>query len=190
MNIETTPSLYFKEMIDDAIRNQRIEMNILVEFYLVNLLTEFMDAKKIKKVEDEPLVILMGKALNSSLTLQRTAFREIGDASLYLSGFFSDSLSRKVVDIDYYTNIGAASYNYLANLTKGELNSLYSELAERFKVFVDLLTEVSERCSLTARQDILRVYERWIRLKGKRNKKILNELGIEPLHNLSYSTIH
>lgn len=190
MNIETTPSLYFKEILDDAIRHQKIEINLLVEFYLVNLLTEFTDASKMKKFEDEPMVILMGKALNSSLTIQRNAFKEIADASLYLSGFFGDSLNKKVVDINYYAHMGAASYNYLARLTKGELNNLYTELSERFKIFVDLLTEVSERCSITARHNILRIYERWLRFKNRNSKEILNEVGIEPLSNISYSTIH
>lgn len=89
--------------------------------------------------------------------------------------------------------MGSAAYNYLANLTrdaKTVFYNLYSELAAKFKAFVDVLTEVSERCLLTSKKDMLRIYERWIRLKTKRNEAMLKGLGIEPLHDLNYRILH
>lgn len=193
MQIETNTTLYFKNMVDAAIKNQQIKTDEIVEFYLVNLLSEFVNAEKMKRFAHEPLVMTMDRALNSGLNEQRVLFKEIGDVSLYVSGFFSDSFNRKLVDVDYYIEMGSISYNYLANLTRDTrmvFYNLYSELAGKFKAFVDVLIEVSERCLLTSKKDILRIYERWLRMRTKRHERLLRKLGIEPLHNLDRTIIH
>ena len=41
---------------------------------------------------------------------QRASLKQIGDVSLFVSGFFSDSLRRKLVDVDYYVSIGGVAY--------------------------------------------------------------------------------
>jgi len=69
------------------------------------------------------------------------------------------------------------------------LNALFTELATKFKLFVDVLSEVSERCRLTTSTDILRVYERWIRTKSVRTERMLRELGIEP-HDVGTRAVH
>lgn len=192
MQIETTPTTYFKDMVDTAIKHQHVKTDIVVEFYLVNLLTDFVNAEKIKKI-NEPIAIVMYKALNSGLNEQCALFKEIGDSSLYISGFFSDSLKRKIVDIDYYITMGSTAYNYLATLTKDRkatLYTLYSELSKKFKTFVDIFTEVSERCLITSRQDILRIYERWIKIKSKRNEELLRALGITLLPDINCNILH
>mgnify|MGYP002137355912 CR=1 FL=1 len=42
--------------------------------------------------------------------------RAMGDFSLYIAGFFSDSLKRKLVDVDYYIGMGGAAYENAARL--------------------------------------------------------------------------
>ncbi|MBI4948974.1 MAG: hypothetical protein HY955_02380 [Deltaproteobacteria bacterium] len=81
--------------------------------------------------------------------------------------------------------MGVTSYSYVATLHKEHgseipMTSLFSELAGKFNVFVDVLTEVSEKSRLTSSKDILRVYERWLRTKSRQAERILRELGIEP----------
>ncbi|MBI5810676.1 MAG: hypothetical protein HZB21_05770, partial [Deltaproteobacteria bacterium] len=111
---------------------------------------------------------------------------DLGDISLFTSGFFSDSLKRKIVDMDYYISMGASAYASLAAMHKDErgaalMAGLFAELSDKFKVFVDVLAEVSEITSLTSSKDVLRVYERWLRTKSKRAERTLRALGIEPL---------
>ena len=78
--------------------------------------------------------------------------------------------------------MGALSYDRLASIHNGEnvLGTLFSELALKFKLFVEVIAEVSERCQLTSNTDILRIYERWLKTKSSRTKGLLRELGIEP----------
>ena len=193
MKIETTTTIYFKDMLEEAFRNQKVKTDTIVEFYLVNLLAEFITTEKIKRFSEEPIVMIMDRAFNSGFYEQRVLLKEIGDVTLYVSGFFSDSFKRKLVDVDYYSEMGSHAYQCLANLTRDTrtiLYDLYSELASKFKAFVDILVEVSERCLLTSHKDILRIYERWLRMRTKRNEELLRKLGIDPILNLDHTIIH
>jgi hypothetical protein len=57
---------------------------------------------------------------------------------------------------------------------------LYHELAENFSVFVDILSEVSDKSFSHTNKDILKVYERWLKTKSLRDEKILKKEGIFP----------
>jgi hypothetical protein len=46
--------------------------------------------------------------------------------------------------------------------------------------FVDVLSDVSARTSLTNDADLLRLYEKWVRTGSKRNGDLLAERGIVP----------
>ncbi|HLC19147.1 MAG TPA: hypothetical protein VJM57_09070 [Thermodesulfobacteriota bacterium] len=184
MITELKPLEHFKELVSDAIRNQGVDADELTEFYLSGLLESFVAARKLSS---EPLAFTYLKALGSDTTEKSYLLKELGDVSLFTSGFFSDSLKRKIVDIDYYIDMGSGSYGWLAGLygerkKTGELGALFSELSKKFKPFVDVLAEVSERSNITSSKDILRLYERWLYTKSRRTEAILRELGIEPCH--------
>ncbi len=182
LTTEIRPIDHFKELVATAIRHQKVRTNEMAEFYLSSLLADYVFSEKISS---EPLAITYFKALSSGREAQARLMRQLGDISLFTSGFFSDSLKRKVVDIDYYISMGVTSYSYVASLhkehgTESPMTSLFSELAGKFNAFVDVLTEVSEKSRLTSSKDILRVYERWLRTKSRQAERILRELGIEP----------
>ncbi len=110
-------------------------------------------------------------------------FKYLGDFSLFISGFFSDSLYKRLVSLDFYKIIGCTSYNHLATIMKSKVQSktfweLYHELAENFSVFVDILSEVSDKSFSHTNKDILKVYERWLKTKSLRDEKILKKEGI------------
>jgi len=182
---EKSSTEYFKELVDKAFENQQVESDEMVSFYLVNLLQRCIEAKHVFN-NDEPFAVTFTRAASADLHEQSILFRRIGDLSLYLAGFFADSLSRSLVDVDYYATIGSASYNNLANLHGGRrgretFSNVYPELAARFLTFTDILTEVSERCRLTSNKNILRLYERWIKTKSELAAKMLRDIGIEPV---------
>jgi len=179
----TRPIELFREMVAGALAHQRVKADPMAEYYLSSLLSEFVSSKR---MNDEPLAEIYLKALNSGKAEQGRLLKQLGDISLFTSGFFSESLKRKIVDIDYYISMGAASYATLAsihdiNSRSSTLADLFTELSEKFGVFVDVLNEVSERSRLTDSRDILRVYERWLRTKSRQAGRILRESGIEPV---------
>ena len=53
--------------------------------------------------------VRLARALDGGGAEQRASLKQIGDVSLFISGFFSDSLRRKLVDVDYYVSIGGGA---------------------------------------------------------------------------------
>lgn len=183
---------YFKNLVEDAIENQNIEIEEMEEFYIVNLLTEHIRTDRVyinleNSSREEPLANILFKALQAEYYEERIKiFKKLGDFTLFISGYFSDSLNRKLIDIDYYKAIGESAYSNLSYLTKkrkyGEMFSgLFEKLAKRFQSLVDIIAEVSDKSLVKSDKGILRVYERWIRTGGRRDASILMEKGIIPI---------
>ena len=106
--------------------------------------------------------------------------KQIGDLSLFISGFFLDSLNRKLVDVDYYVSIGGCAYNILSRAESDTFSPVFAELGEKFVGFVDVLTEVSERTSCSSNTDLLRLYEKWLKTGSRRSGQLLVERGVVP----------
>ncbi len=183
MITEINPIEYFKGLVKNAIEHQRLKTDEMAEYYLSSLLVSYVSSENMSK---EPLAITYLKALNidADKATQASLMKQVGDFSLFMSGFFSDSLKRKIVDVDYYSAIGSSSYGSLAALHRGNKKSLFrlfTELALRFNAFAEIISEVSETSGLTNPNDILRLYEKWLKTGSKRAEKRLKELGIEPI---------
>lgn len=179
---------YFKELVDTAMDHQDIETDESVAFYIVNLLSEYIETEKSfpEEASDEPLIMLLNSAMNSEYNERIRKFKQVGDFSLFVSGFFSDSLKRKLIDIDYYIIIGGSSYSNLSYITKGQQNGelfsdLFGELSDRFKEFIDVIAEVSDKTSISTNSDLLRIYERWLKTNSDRDAQLLKEKGVIPI---------
>jgi len=169
---------YFKQLVDDALTHQQIAASELTEFYVVNLLAGFLQRPA---ADAEPLALQLARALDAGGAQQRLSLRQIGDLSLFISGFFADSLRRKLVDVDYYVLIGGYAYGSLSRVESAAFSPVFAELAEKFVAFVDVLGEVSERtlCS-SSNADLLRLYERWLQTGSRRSAQLLVERGVIP----------
>jgi hypothetical protein len=104
----------------------------------------------------------------------------VGDQSLFISGFFADSLNRSLVDVDYYIQLGGLAYRSLARHGDGTFGDVFDELSDKFTTFVDVLGEVSERTSISSNADVLRLYEKWLRTGSRRSGELLAARGIVP----------
>jgi hypothetical protein len=176
-----SPAEYFRELVDSAMQRQRVAANELTSFYVVNLLTGFMHFDRSASAGgDEPLGVRFVKALGAEGSKQRDELRQIGDLSLFISGFFSDSLNRSLVDVDYYIRLGEHAYGSLARHGSTVFGDVFDELSGKFPAFVDVLGEVSERSALSSNSDLLRLYERWLRTKSRRSGELLVTRGIVP----------
>jgi len=176
-----TPSEYFRELVESALQHQHLAARDLTSFYLVNLLTGFMHVDRGDAADDdEPLGVRFAKALQDAGIRQRDGLRQVGDLSLFISGFFADSLNRSLVDIDYYIQLGGSAYGSLARQGHVTFGEVFNELSEKFPAFVDVLGEVSERSALASNSDVLRLYEKWLRTKSRRRGDLLAAKGIVP----------
>lgn len=180
LTLVTHADAYFHELVTGALGKNRVMTKPETEFYLVQLLNRFIVSEKLP---EEPLAFMLKDALEEPTpTLQTERFRQVGDVSLYMAGFFQESLNRKLVDVDYYIDMGGNAYNQVAaRADEDHFKALYGELADRFATFVDVFAEVSDKTAAPkTEKDILRVYELWVRTRSERAAKQLQEAGILP----------
>jgi hypothetical protein len=177
-----TPAEYFRELVKAALLRQRLQAGELTAFYVVNLLTTFihLDREVRARLEDEPLALQLNRALKTGGSSRRHALRVLGDVSLFVAGFFPDSLNRRLVDVDYYATLGGYAYGSLSRFERDTFAPVFAELASSFLNFVDVLSEVSERCAMSTNTDLLRIYEKWLRTGSRRDGQLLVERGIVP----------
>lgn len=182
---------YFKELVTEALDKQRLKVLPETEFYLVNLLKQFMNTENLYvrdsngNYKTEPLVLKLKEALEETQPkAQQLLYRHLGDVSLYVAGFFQESLGRRLVDVDYYIGLGGGAYRRVAHLEEVNLRSKYEELADKFSKLVGVFCEVSASTS-TAREentiDVLRLYDLWLNTKSERAERALKKVGIIPV---------
>jgi len=176
-----SPVEYFKELVEGAIEHQGLNANELTAFYLVQLLASFVERPAADRDDStQPLAVRLAHALEAGGSRQRASLKQIGDVSLFISGFFSDSLNRKLVDVDYYVAIGGYAYGTLSRVETDTFSPVFAELAAKFVGFVDVLSEVSERSSCASNSDVLRLYEKWLKTGSPRSGQLLAERGVVP----------
>jgi len=178
---EQAPAEYFKELVDSALVRQRMQAGDLTAYYLVNLLCQFVrpDART-NDLDGEPLAIRLTRALQTGGSEQRARLRSLGDFSLFMSGFFSDSLRRRTIDVDYYVSMGEYAYGSLSRRDEDAFAEVFGELASKFVGYMDVLADISERTAITSSADLLRLYEKWLRTGSSRDGKKLIDRGIVP----------
>src|SRR6476659_7306308 len=93
---------YFRREVSKALDSLRVECSDITSFYIVNLLADFADTNELYEDADRPLALILAKAMESPPTERFRLLKKLGDFALYISGYFSDSLAGKVVDVDYY----------------------------------------------------------------------------------------
>jgi hypothetical protein len=173
---------YFKELVERAIARQGVSSSELSSYYLVRLLDDFVapDQKYAEmEIEKEAtLAELLCYALASEGNRRFALLKFTGDLALFVSGFFSDSITRRRMDLDYYVRLGGYAYGGAARSSPLEVAEVFMELAHKFPRFVDVLNEVSEESAIAENAGILRLYERWRETGSRRSEALLRREGI------------
>lgn len=178
----SSPREYFCEVVETGLAKRNVKAPTPVQDYLVNLLEHYLDAKNLFTKPDtlaETYLI----ATNSTLPEKVELLKMLGDKSLYISGFFGDSLSRKLVDLDYYAGMGGAAYASLADCVREDgVSQIYRTFSQRFIEFVDVLTYISQQTTIHNDQGLLRLYDRYMRTGSELAKEQLIEMGVLTLN--------
>ena len=172
---------FFKEQVEGAMARQNLRTSEWTEYYVVRLLAGYVAAGREDTAFDgQPLGVRLAYALQAEGAAQREGLRSVGDASLFVAGFFSDSLHRRLVDSDYYIALGANAYGRLAGDDHDAFADVFGEMADKFVSLVDVLAEISDRASLSSNRELLRLYDRWLRTGSRRDETLLAERGLVP----------
>ncbi len=183
---------YFRSSVDDAIVKQGVEVDPHTAHYVVNLLTMFARSDEFYENDGEaygvrPLALMLADASDAQNVEQRAfTLQRIGDVSLFISGFFIESLAAKAVDVDYYVYMGENAYGSLSEEVRGTFRGnafgdVYKELATKFQVLIDVLNEVRDSASQGSDVDLLRTYEIWLKTGSQRAENLLRQQGVVPI---------
>jgi hypothetical protein len=178
VTLATSVEGFFHEVVTDALSAIDLDASEPAGWYLVGLLGEFTTVR----LTDEPLGVKLASVGESPGERLRT-LKEVGDTSLYVAGFFAESLTRSLVDVDYYVGLGQTAYGQLARSfgPRRAIGEVYEELAAKFPQFVDVLTEIRKRVAiaeLNATSDISRLYDIWLRTRDEWVEKKLKQAGL------------
>src|SRR5262245_8232064 len=149
---EQTPVEYFKELVEASMVRQHLHAADLTEYYLVNLLCQYIRPDRAE--HGEPLAIRLARAVESGGSEQRARLRRVGDFSLFMSGFFSDSFARLAVDVDYYKSMGEYAYGSLSKSDDDAFADVFGELSRNFVGFTDVLADISEHTTLASTTEV------------------------------------
>ncbi len=177
---------YFYEHVSGAREQIGTELDEHTEFYLVNLLVEFLRTCNLlesggRRVDEEPVAIrLLGAQLAAPVERYRE-LKHLADTTLYVLGWFAESLARSTVDRSYYASMAGGAYQRLSTLPASPRKSfedpVFRELALKFEEVVGVIAAVREQ-SLLARGDVIQLYEKWLQTGSPRLAARLRELGV------------
>lgn len=183
---------YFMRSVAASMQRNDVEVDEHTSCYVVDLLTLYARSEALFEdgengPELKPLALVLAEAADGSREERNRALRRVGDQSLFIAGFLAESLSTRVVDVDYYVNMGGSAYAALSSNSRRTIRDLalgpvFAELAENFVDFVDVITDLRRRDSDEA--DILRLYDTWTRTGSRRAARMLRSHGIEPQQDL------
>lgn len=168
----TSVEAFFHEILTEALGYSGMDVTASTEYYLVGLLGEFTKAR----ISDEPMGLRMVRTEAQAERVQ--ALKEIGDTSLYVSGFFAESINRQLVDVDYYIGMGGAAYRELSGrLGRSSVGDVYAELASKFPAFVDVLGRIRSQVNFGS-QDVVSLYQEWEKTRADWIEDRLRTLGV------------
>ncbi len=182
-----TPLEFFRDQLERAMQHQKVSTSAFTEYYLVNLLAGSLRGELLPRAEpgydETPLALLYARALAAERGERARLLRSLGDTTLFVAGFFADSLAGRLADFDYYRALGGRAYAHLSREPqRGPGGEVFGELAARFTEFADLLAEISESSRLSGNSvSVLQLYERWLQTGSPRAARLLAERGLAPV---------
>lgn len=186
-NLILSTNEFFDEIISDALHKRKVEAVPQVKDYLVGLMKFYMDARNLHenstdesgKRRPQTLAELYMEAQNAEHSAKIEMLKKLGDRTLYISGFFSESFNRKIIDVDYYVEMGEVAYGQLSSVTKQDtLSRIYSVFSKRFIEFADVLTYVSQSAAIQSNLDVLQLYDRYLKTGSELARERLLDLGV------------
>jgi hypothetical protein len=181
---------FFRENLNKGIRQRKLSLYPEVINYLSDLLEYFMLSNNLHEIDSSESSIRRNKTLAEILLEAQLAehnlkfgmLKKLGDRTLYVSGFFADSLNRSLVDLDYYKNMGVTAYLSLSDLaSETTVSKVFHEIANKFTELTDLLTIISQESMVQNDRSILRLYERYLQTGSELAKEKLTDLGVIPI---------
>jgi hypothetical protein len=183
-------TLFFYDVVKDAIRLRGVAATESATRYLVGLLADYAHpGRRAGEALERPLTLLFDEAVRVADPGERfERLRTLGDGVLYGCGFFGDHFEARGVDPWYLHTLGMRAYGAASSMLRGRADEgrqpdLFGELSDKFDAFVAVLTEVADATiamGTETSRGILKVYERWLKTGSERLASALTSQGVVP----------
>ena len=177
---------FFYDRVQEAQKIHGTEVEEDTEFYLVNLLVDFLQTRRLlevrgQRVDELPLAVRLLECRAGARSRDRFLhLKHLADSTLYVLGFFSESLRRSNMNLSYYAGMGESAYRDLSTMSgwgrAESVGSIFGGLAERFRDCVELLGSVRE--GVPDDRDIVALYEHYVATGDEQVATKLRALGI------------
>lgn len=163
-------NLYFYELLQEALKNKKLNPDPAVEYYLVELLGNLH-----KENHTQTLVDLQIKASDKP---EVAKYKSLGDCALTKLGIFEDYLVYHNISLSYIETVGSRAYSKASNLAiKDKRANVFYELSSKFCKYAEILEDVKDNTSLGI-SDPLKLYDRYVNTKSIKALNKLNKLGL------------
>ena len=139
---------FFSILVKESLNETGVCVSLSVKNYLCELLQFyifsdhlFSELDSSGKKQMKTLAELYLKSYHSNILLKNN-LKKMGDTSLYISGFFRESLKKKMVSVDYYIDMGRQAYGSLSDF---QGSKVFEELAVRFSDLVFVLFQIRKK---------------------------------------------
>ena len=141
----TSMRVYFRDAVDAALAHHALDPSAVTSAYLVELLCEY--AREQRDLFARPLTWVFATAGGSTPGQSFQQLKEVGDHSLYVAGYFNDSLPHLDLDLEYFVGLGSTAYRKLSRMLQMPSSTarfvvVFSELGDQFVRFVHVLNDV------------------------------------------------
>lgn len=188
---------FFWECINRIWSRNRLPEDLQTEEYLVMVLERFFRQDEAKILE-EPLLKKLCECSLRDTRDQFTQIRHIGDAALFIAGFFGERARRSLVGIQHYRRVGECAYEMLC-MRFDEYNTYsltYRKLSEDIAPFACVLEEMQKECiraldahnpmivrgkpdaAKTSMTEIMRTWERYLSTHDAESRAWLENHGV------------
>jgi len=100
------------------------------------------------KLREKILGVKLLEVDSLPLPAAKRTLKDVGDTALFLCGFFSESLNRKIIDERYYHEVGKMAYQRLDSIVY-ETSSFYKIISTNFDMLTVLINLVSKKSKIS-----------------------------------------
>lgn len=158
--VQVSPFLLFNVLLRQVVPRPRDALERRTLHYLANLLALFVDSRRlVRPTSDDPdsyeyLVDLLEEAGRSAPRRRFLVHAHVGNYSLFMTGIFGRWIEqrhrhgRRLVDSNYYADLGSASFSQASALPTAQefsLTDLFVRLSLQFDRYRDALERLSDR---------------------------------------------
>ena len=185
---ETSLSSYFSKRLNRYAKRFRPPPHEDTCWYLGSLLERFGRSEQLFAYQDgqmmlRPLALLYSDAIDANNARERCLMlQQLGDMALFLGALFPQRFTRHGILQDYFIGMGGSAYDYLADNAKANRH-IFAELANTFTRMLEMVANACSRTQNLGTEEVLALYQRWLRTRDPVIESQLRALGIEVAEN-------